>query len=38
MADPDSPSNHMSSVDGVQQPPSNHQEQQQESTTNDWPW
>ncbi len=34
MADPDSPSNHMSSADDVQQPSSNHQE----STTNDWPW
>ncbi|CAF4974575.1 unnamed protein product, partial [Rotaria sp. Silwood1] len=35
MADPDSPSNDMSSVDDVQQTSSN---QQQESTTNDWPW
>lgn len=45
MADSDSPSNHMSSsVDGVQQQSAttasatNHQEQHQESTNNDWPW
>ncbi len=38
MADQDSPSNHMSSTGDLQQPLSNHQEQQQESTTNDWPW
>jgi hypothetical protein len=34
MADPDSPSNNISSVDDVQQTSSN----QQESATNDWPW
>jgi hypothetical protein len=38
MADTDSPSNHISSADDIQQPSSNHQEQQHESTTNDWPW
>lgn len=38
MADGDSPSNDMSSVDDMQQTSSNHQEQQQVSTTNDWPW
>ncbi len=41
MADPDSPSNHISSVDDVQQPSSNQHEQRQqehESTANDWPW
>jgi hypothetical protein len=38
MADPDSPSNQMSSVDDVQQTSSNQPEQHQESTTNDWPW
>ena len=38
MADPDSPSNHMSSTDDVQQPSANHHEQQQESIANDWPW
>ncbi|CAF2174902.1 unnamed protein product [Rotaria magnacalcarata] len=40
MADPDSPSNDLSSVDEVHQTSSNHQEehQQQEPTVNDWPW
>ncbi|CAF0863358.1 unnamed protein product [Adineta ricciae] len=34
MADPDSPSNHMSSIGDVQQSSSN----QQEPTANEWPW
>ena len=36
MADPDSPSNDLSSVVDVQQTSSN--QQQQEPTPNDWPW
>jgi hypothetical protein len=38
MADPDSPINHLSTVDDEPQISSDQQQQEESTTNNDWPW